>query len=107
VVAVLNLLRNAVQVGGAGIRLQISVDARTPGTVKLRVRDDGPGIPQAHRDTLFENGVSHRDGGSGHGLSFVRLVVEHEMGGRVRLASAPGDTGACFEIELDTEEDAE
>lgn len=106
VLALLNLLRNAVQAGGPGVRVQISVDARVPRTVTIRVQDDGPGIPSAHRDTLFQNGVSHRDGGSGHGLSFVRLVVEQEMKGRVRHVPSPGDTGACFEIELTTEEDA-
>jgi signal transduction histidine kinase len=104
VVALHNLLRNAVQVGGPGVRIRIAVDARTPHTVFIRVRDDGPGIPETQRDTLFENGVSHRDGGSGHGLAFVRLVVEQEMGGRVRLVPTPDDAGTCFELELTTEE---
>lgn len=105
VLAILNLLRNAVQVGGSGIRMQISVDAREPRKVILRIRDDGPGIPEDHRATLFTNGVSHREDGSGHGLSFVRLVVETEMGGQAHLVSPPGETGACFELELPTEEE--
>jgi signal transduction histidine kinase len=105
VLALLNLLRNAVQVGGAGVRVRISVDARAPHSVVIRVHDDGPGIPEAQRDTLFENGVSHRDGGSGHGLSFVRTVIEQEMRGRVSLVSPSEAAGACFELELTTEED--
>lgn len=105
VLALLNLLRNAVQVGGPGVRVRISVDARAPHSVVIRVHDDGPGIPEAQRDTLFENGVSHRDGGSGHGLSFVRTVIEQEMRGRVRLVSPSEAAGACFELELTTEED--
>ncbi|MCA9705653.1 MAG: sensor histidine kinase, partial [Myxococcales bacterium] len=104
VLAVLNLLRNAVQVGGTGVRIQISIDARVPRQVTIGVRDDGPGIPEAHRDTLFTNGVSHRHEGFGHGLSFVRQVVETEMGGRARLVSPPGEAGACFELELPTVE---
>lgn len=105
VLALLNLLRNAVQVGGPGVRVRISVDARAPHSVVIRVYDDGPGIPEAQRHTLFENGVSHRDGGSGHGLSFVRTVIEQEMRGRVRLVSPSEAAGACFELELTTEED--
>lgn len=105
VLAILNLLRNAVQIGGRGVRIKISVDARELRRVTLRIRDDGPGIPDGQHATLFTNGVSHRDGGSGHGLSFVRLVVETEMGGQARLVSLPGEAGACFELELPTEEE--
>jgi signal transduction histidine kinase len=104
VVATLNLLRNAVQAGATTIR--VSVDARKPRAVTIRVHDDGPGIPPVQWDTLFANGVSHRDGGSGHGLSFVRLVVEQEMGGRVQPVPPPDGIGACFELELTTEEEA-
>jgi signal transduction histidine kinase len=104
VVALLNLLRNAVQAGAATIR--VSVDARKPRTVTIRVHDDGPGIPPVQWDTLFANGVSHRDGGAGHGLSFVRLVIEQEMGGRVQPVPPPDGVGACFELELTTEEAA-
>ncbi|MEM9455207.1 MAG: ATP-binding protein [Myxococcota bacterium] len=98
VLVLLNLLRNAVQVGGQ--RISISVDARSADTVTIRVQDDGPGIAEDQRDTLFENGVSHRSEGSGHGLSFVRLVVEQEMEGAVRLVPSVERRGACFEIQL-------
>lgn len=104
VVALLNLLRNAVQAGATTIR--VSVDARKPRSVTIRVHDDGPGIPTTRWDTLFANGVSHRDGGSGHGLSFVRLVIEQEMRGRVQPVPPPDGVGACFELELTTEEEA-
>lgn len=104
VVALLNLLRNAVQVGATTIR--VSVDARKPRAVTIRVHDDGPGIPPVQWDALFANGVSHRDGGSGHGLSFVRLVIEQEMRGRVQPIPPPDGVGACFELELTTEEEA-
>ena len=94
----LNLLRNAVQVGGR--RISISIDARASDTVTVRVQDDGPGIAEDQRDTLFENGVSHRSEGSGHGLSFVRLVVVEEMEGTVRLVPSTERRGACFELQL-------
>lgn len=104
VLALLNLLRNAVQVGGPNVRVEIGVDARTAGRVIVSVRDDGPGISEALRASVFQNGVSYRDGGTGHGLSFVRVVVEEEMGGAVRLRPSAAPSGACFELELPTEE---
>lgn len=104
--AMLNLLRNSVQAGGSGVRIQISVDARAPRLVTISVRDDGPGVPDDQRATLFENGVSHRSGGTGHGLSLVRRVVEQELNGRIQLAPPTiSTTGACFELELPAEED--
>jgi signal transduction histidine kinase len=104
VVALLNLLRNAVQVGGSRVRVAIGIDARTRGRVVLSVKDDGPGIPEAQQASIFENGVSYRDGGSGHGLSYVRMVVEEEMGGVVRLVSTTEPRGAWFELDLPTDE---
>ncbi|MEX1362445.1 MAG: HAMP domain-containing sensor histidine kinase [Nannocystaceae bacterium] len=104
VLALLNLLRNSVQVGGPEVRVEIGVDARTPGRVIVTIRDDGPGISDAQAASVFENGISYRDGGSGHGLSFVRVVIEEEMGGAVRLTSSGDRGGACFELELETEE---
>lgn len=105
VLALLNLLRNAVQVGGPDVRVEIGVDARTSGRVIVSVRDDGPGISEAQQASIFQNGVSYRDGGTGHGLSFVRVVVEEEMGGVVRVLASAAPTGACFELEIPTEEE--
>jgi signal transduction histidine kinase len=104
VLALLNLLRNAVQVGGVGVRVEIGVDARTPGRVVVTVQDDGPGITDAQRASLFQNGVSYRDGGTGYGLSLVRVVVEEEMGGTVRLLSPEDPGGACFQLEIPAEQ---
>ena len=42
--------------------------------------------------------------GSGHGLLFVRHVVESEMSGRLQLIPVTDGTGACFELQLPTEE---
>src|SRR5688500_20300395 len=83
---------------GAG-RIEAIVDV--PGTgelprgsefeypVRLRVRDDGPGIDPELQVRLFQRFVSGRPGGSGLGLAIVgRAVAAHR--GLVMLASAPG-----------------
>jgi signal transduction histidine kinase len=66
------------------------------------VEDDGPGIPEAIRDRLFEPFVRGADEaappGSGLGLYFVRTAVEHG-GGRVWVESPPGrGSRFCFTV---------
>ena len=74
------------------------------GTVLLDVDDDGPGIPEADRERVFERFVrlddarARDDGGSGLGLAIVaELVAAH--GGTVAIASGPAG-GARVEVTL-------
>ena len=57
------------------------------------VADDGPGIPPAKRDIVFEAGYSTRDGGTGLGLAIVEQIVEAH-GWRLTLTDA--DTGGVL-----------
>jgi signal transduction histidine kinase len=74
-------------------RVAFSV-AERDGVVVLRVDDDGPGIPEADRERVFERFVrlddarARDDGGSGLGLAIVaELVAAH--GGTVAIAASP------------------
>jgi signal transduction histidine kinase len=74
-------------------RVAFSV-AERDGLVLLEVDDDGPGVPEADRERVFERFVrlddarARDDGGSGLGLAIVaELVAAH--GGTVTLASSP------------------
>jgi signal transduction histidine kinase len=98
VLALINIMRNAVQAAGPEVEIWISVDATSPGVVNLVIEDNGPGVPNAIRGRLFENGTSSHTDGSGHGLALVREVIEQELGGKVSYA--PGERGARFEIGL-------
>jgi signal transduction histidine kinase len=100
VLAILNILRNAMQNGGPTVQISILVDARDSATTHLMFTDDGPGIPEQLRERLFEPGVSGRPDGAGQGLALVREVVERDLGGKV--ACEPVDVGARFHIELPT-----
>ena len=77
--------------------LTLSVQAGGPGTVQLRVRDNGPGVLPEVRERLFEPFVSARPGGLGLGLSLCQTLAE-EMGGR--LMHQPALPGAEFMLEL-------
>jgi signal transduction histidine kinase len=100
---VLNLLDNAVKYGPRGqtVRVRLSHDERD---VRLEVGDEGPGIPDADRERIFNpyqrGGTAAHTAGSGIGLSVVRdLVVLH--GGRVWAEpTADGEHGARFVVTL-------
>jgi signal transduction histidine kinase len=96
-----NLADNAAR--HAGGHLAFSVTERD-GTVLLAVDDDGPGIPVADRERVFERFVrldgarSRDDGGSGLGLAIVaELAAVH--GGTVAIASSSLG-GARVEVTL-------
>lgn len=102
----LNLLDNAVKYGPPGQTVTVGV-ARVNGAVRVWVSDQGPGVPAADRDRIWEPYLRlERDangpvGGSGIGLAVVReMAIRH--GGGVRVEDAPGG-GASFIIELPAE----
>jgi two-component system OmpR family sensor kinase len=93
---VVNLLANARTHTPAGTRVTTSI-RRDADWVRLTVHDNGPGVPVALQPNVFErfargDDARNRGGGStGLGLSIVAAVAK-ALGGRVELASRPGDT---------------
>ncbi|MGM0606353.1 MAG: PAS domain S-box protein [Halobacteriota archaeon] len=87
-----NLIRNAVEHGGADVTLTVG-DIPDEG---FYVADDGPGIPAETRETVFESGYSTSDDGTGFGLSIVKRVVEAH-GWSVSIVDSERG-GARFEI---------
>ncbi|WEL20824.1 PAS domain S-box protein [Halorhabdus sp. BNX81] len=66
-----NLVSNAVTHGGDGVT--ITVGSLAEG---FYVEDDGPGIPEDSRETVFELGHSTADEGTGFGLAIVRAIAD-------------------------------
>ena len=95
-----NLLANAREaLQGKG---KITLTAR-PGpddVVTIIVADDGPGIPEEHREKVFEAYFSTKDQGTGLGLAIVNHNVEL-YGGTVKLDSELGK-GTRFILTLPT-----
>ena len=96
--AIYNLVLNAAQIGGDGVHVTVEV-ARDKARARVSVVDDGPGVPAAIADKLFEPFVGARPGGSGLGLAVARRVVERH-GGTLALESTPGARGARFTMYL-------
>jgi len=79
---------------------KVSISARIhEDWIEVRVRDDGPGLPQEVRERLFEPWSTTRSqyGGSGLGLHLSRLLAEAN-GGRLELADTR--KGCCFVLHL-------
>lgn len=103
--ALLQLADNAVKHTGHGDQIGVG-SAVGDGTVRLWVRDTGPGVPAPDRELVFErfgrSTVPSGDEGFGLGLSIVRAIaVAH--GGSVTVTDArPGHDrpGARFEVVL-------
>jgi signal transduction histidine kinase len=92
------LLDNSRQAGAMHATITASAAADR---VRLRVADDGPGIPPADRERLFTPFFTSRraTGGTGLGLAIARSLLD-AIGGAIALV--PGDGGAAFEIDLPT-----
>jgi signal transduction histidine kinase len=81
--ALINLVDNAVAATSEGGRVRIAVRL-ADGRARLSVEDDGPGIPPADRERVFDPDFSTKGRGSGLGLAIVaRIAAEH--GGSVRV----------------------
>ena len=93
-----SLVKNAIDaLAGRGGRIALSAERRDGG-VRIRVEDDGPGIPRELRSRIFEPGVTTKTHGWGIGLSLARRIVEDNHRGK--LALVPGDRGATFDVIL-------
>ncbi len=88
-----NLLRNAVEHTGAGVTITIGELDDGDG---FYVEDDGPGIPEAQRDRVFESGYTTSESGTGFGLRIVRQIADAH-GWDVRVTDGD-DGGARFEF---------
>jgi signal transduction histidine kinase len=97
----LNLMENAIKHTPEGTRIHAAVGSEN-GHVLLTVEDDGPGIPQALRDKIFDRfvrGEGDRGGSFGLGLSIVRAVAESH-GGSVEVAAPVDGRGTRFVVTL-------
>ena len=99
--ALRNLLENARRYGGDAVEVSVRRDAS--GQAELRVCDRGPGVPEAHRERIFEAffrlpGHAEREGGVGLGLALVRQIAQAH-GGSARCEPRDGG-GSCFVLSL-------
>lgn len=101
----INLFSNAARYFREGVPPVVHVDVRRDGDkVRIRVQDNGIGIPKDKATYVFERfyqadmTIARQRGGTGLGLAIVKgIVMAHQ--GTISLDSEPG-CGTCFTIEL-------
>jgi len=108
--ALLNLGRNAVQsVGRSGtivFRTRVLTGLWIRDTwqrlvLSVEIEDDGPGVPEELRDSLFFPLVTGREGGTGLGLPLAQDLVSRQ-GGLIEFESEPGRTVFSLRLPLES-----
>jgi PAS domain S-box-containing protein len=94
-----NLVANAIEAKGRGARVILSASVSGKAGVVLSVQDDGPGIPEAQRLSIFKPFVTTKASGTGLGLAICRKIVE-EHGGTIRVEDGSSG-GVRFVIRLE------
>ncbi len=98
-IAILHILRNAIEAGAAGDTVHVSTELTNRG-ICLKVQDDGPGIPQKLLQHIYEPFYSTVDGETGLGIPYAKqIVTEHQ--GSILITSSER-VGTTVEIDLPT-----
>jgi heavy metal sensor kinase len=101
--ALVNLVDNAVKYSPEGEKVALNVQWSDQGA-QIDVIDHGPGIPEEHRERIFDRfyrvdkARSRRLGGSGLGLSIAQWVIQAHAGTLVLASTGP--EGSVFRITL-------
>lgn len=100
--ALMNLISNALDYSQTSIVVENLVKEEQ---LILRVHDDGPGVPDDQKDTIFDAFVTmdetrnRQSTNFGLGLAIVQRVIAWH-GGKVRVLDSDKLGGACFELAI-------
>ena len=97
-----NIVGNAIEVSPENATITIEAIRQTPDHVDVRVSDQGPGIPDAMKEAVFEKfrqverrSTSH----SGLGLAICRSIIERS-GGSIGVEDGKNHSGCTFWFRL-------
>ncbi len=95
-----NIILNSIQAMGPGGLLDIGVSEKSTEMAQIKIKDNGPGIPEDVKSRIFDPFFTTKSDGTGLGLSVSNSIIE-EHGGVVSLESEHGQ-GTTFYIDLPT-----
>jgi len=105
----MNLLTNAIdaldEAGTPEPTITICTEAADPATLRIRITDNGPGIPAAIQSKIFDAFFTTKPvgKGTGMGLSISYQVITERHRGSLQCSTAPGP-GTTFTIEIPVEQ---
>lgn len=100
-----NLLDNAASFSAPEDTITVDLEGKDTSMI-MRICDEGPGIPEAEREKVFERFHSVRPEGegfgnhSGLGLAIARTIAQAHDGTLRAISRPDGKTGACLELKL-------
>ena len=106
-----NLIGNAVKYVARGTvpRIVIESERVDEGWARVRVRDNGIGVPPAQQERIFDSfhraSTSESYQGTGLGLAICKRIIQRH-GGTIRVTENPDGVGSCFEFTLPTNAEA-
>ena len=101
----LNVLRNSLEATSPGGRIKVTIargEGAAAGKVRVRISDNGCGIPEKDWENIFEPFYTTKSSGIGLGLAVSRRIVEQHKG-TIRVVRKRGP-GTAFEILIPVEE---
>jgi len=104
--ALANILENAVQASPAEHPVDV-VLSQQGAEALVRIKDQGPGLPNEVRERLFQPHVTTKPGGSGMGIFLAKQILEG-MGGAIAIRdSQPQGTEVEIRLPIDQQETAD
>lgn len=97
-----NLFRNSIEHGGENVSIHAGLLSGAEG---IFVADDGPGIPENERNSVFEPGYTTKADGTGFGLATVKQLVDaHDWEIRITESERGGVRFEIYGVEFCPEE---
>jgi len=94
----INIIVNALQAMTGTGNLLLQTSRSDDFFVQVRIKDTGPGIPEAVMERIYEPFYSTKQPGEGTGLGlFITLKIMQALGGRIEVDSIE-EEGSCFTL---------
>ena len=92
-----NLIKNAVDATKGKGKIVVSIEDE-PRFLKIKVEDNGKGIPKNHFKKVFEPGFTTKKRGWGLGLSLTKRIVEEYHNGKIKVLHSEVDKGTVIQV---------
>ncbi len=96
----LNIINNAIDTVKDGGLIEVSTKVKDENTVRISIRDNGPGIPKNVLKHIFEPFFTTKEKGEGTGLGlFISYGIMQRLGGTI-LVESEVNKGTTFTVEI-------